>query len=72
MFDTDHLAACVLTKLALAVCKSMVLPLSFDDADFNRLFEDVTENGLLTDVMLPMNDAGYLRAKIKAALSSAK
>uniref|UniRef100_A0A7S0T0Z3 AAA domain-containing protein n=1 Tax=Mantoniella antarctica TaxID=81844 RepID=A0A7S0T0Z3_9CHLO len=70
MFDTDHLAACVLTKLALAVCKSMVLPLSFDDADFNRLFEDVTDNALLTDVMLPMNDAGYLRAKISRVVFS--
>mmetsp|Transcript_176 Transcript_176/g.466 ORF Transcript_176/g.466 Transcript_176/m.466 type:complete len:418 (-) Transcript_176:767-2020(-) len=64
MFDTDHLAACVLTKMALAVCKAVVVPLSFDDGDFNRLFQDVTGNALFTDVMLPMNDAGYLRAKV--------
>lgn len=65
MIDTDHLAACVLTKLALAVCKSVVVPLSFDDGDFNRLFQDVTGNALFTNVMIPMNDAGLLRAKVK-------
>jgi cellulose biosynthesis protein BcsQ len=40
--DTDHLAACVLTKLALASCEKVIVPLSFDDGDFNRLFQDVT------------------------------
>ena len=64
MIDTDHLAACVLTKLALAVCKSVAVPLSFDDGDFNRLFTDVTGNSLFTDVMIPMNDKGYLRARV--------
>ena len=52
--DTDHLAACVLTKMALAVCQKAVVPLSFDDGDFNRLFQDVTGNALFTDVMLPI------------------
>jgi hypothetical protein len=64
-FDTDHLAACVLTKLALATCESMVVPLSFDDGDFNRLFQDVTGNALFTDVALPMHLAGRLRAKVR-------
>ena len=64
IIDTDHLAACVLTKLALAVCKSVVVPLSFDDGDFNRLFQDVTGNALFTDVMIPMMQAGKLRARV--------
>ena len=64
MIDTDHLAACVLTKLALAVCKSVVVPVSFDDGDFNRLYQDVTGNALFTDVMIPMMEAGKLRARV--------
>ena len=64
--DTDHLAACVLTKLALATCESCVVPLSFDDGDFNRLFQDVTGNALFADVMVPMRSAGALRARVKA------
>ena len=64
--DTDHLAACVLTKLALATCESCVVPLSFDDGDFNRLFQDVTGNALFADVMVPMLRAGALRARVKA------
>ena len=40
----------VQAKLALATCESMVVPLSFDDGDFNRLFQDVTGNALFTDV----------------------
>jgi len=65
-FDTDHLAACVLTKLALASAQSVILPLSFDDGDFNRLFQDVTGNALLSDVMLGMDTKGQLRARIQA------
>ena len=65
--DTDHLAACVLTKLALAACHSVVVPLSFDDGDFNRLFQDVTGNTLMTDVMPPMDAKGLLRARATGA-----
>jgi len=65
-FDTDHLAACVLTKLALAAAESVILPLSFDDGDFNRLFQDVTENALLSDVMIDMDTKNQLRARIQA------
>ena len=46
--DTDHLAACVLTKLAFAAMDSIVIPLSYNDMDFNRLFADITGNGLFT------------------------
>jgi hypothetical protein len=53
-----------LYRYTLAVCKSVVVPLSFDDGDFNRLFQDVTGNSLFADVMIPMNDAGHLRAKV--------
>ena len=67
--DTDHLAACVLTKLALATCHSVVVPLSFDDGDFNRLFQDVTGNALMTDVMLPMDAKGQLRARREDGLT---
>jgi hypothetical protein len=51
--DTDHLAACVLTKLALACCAKTVVPLSFDDGDFNRLFQDVTGNALFVRIAFP-------------------
>lgn len=68
--DTDHLAACVLTKLALASCESVVVPLSFDDGDFNRLFQDVTGNALFTDVMIPMKAKGQLRARVKRMVFS--
>ena len=64
--DTDHLAACVLTKLALASCEKVIVPLSFDDGDFNRLFQDVTGNALFTDVMVPMRAAGVLAARVRA------
>ena len=64
MVDTDHLAACVLTKMALATCDSVVVPLSFDDGDFNRLFQDVTGNSLFTDVMIPMRAKSQLRARV--------
>lgn len=64
--DTDHLAACVLTKLALASCEKVIVPLSFDDGDFNRLFQDVTGNALFTDVMVPMRAAGVLAARVCA------
>jgi cellulose biosynthesis protein BcsQ len=62
--DTDHLSACVLTKLALASVKSVVIPLSFDDVDFNRLFQDVTGNALLQDVMVDMDLKDQLKARV--------
>ena len=64
LVDTDHLAACVLTKMALATVDSVVVPLSFDDGDFNRLFQDVTGNALFTDVMIPMKAKNMLRARV--------
>ena len=64
--DTDHLAACVLTKLALATCEKVIVPLSFDDGDFNRLFQDVTGNALFADVMVPMLESNACRARISA------
>lgn len=63
--DTDHLAACVLTKLAFASMNSIVIPLSYNDMDFNRLFADITGNGLFTDVLKNMNENGQLRARVK-------
>lgn len=63
--DTDHLAACVLTKLAFASMDSIVIPLSYNDMDFNRLFADITGNGLFTDVLKNMNESGHLRARVK-------
>jgi cellulose biosynthesis protein BcsQ len=63
--DTDHLAACVLTKLAFASMDSIVIPLSYNDMDFNRLFADITGNGLFTDVLKSMNESGHLRARVK-------
>jgi len=63
--DTDHLAACVLTKLAFASMDSIVIPLSYNDMDFNRLFADITGNGLFTDVLKNMNENGHLRARVK-------
>jgi len=63
--DTDHLSACVLTKLALASVKSVVVPLSFDDVDFNRLFQDVTKNALFQDVMIDMDIKNQLKARVK-------
>ncbi len=63
--DTDHLAACVLTKLAFAAMDSIVIPLSYNDMDFNRLFADITGNGLFTDVLRTMDEQGQLRARVK-------
>ena len=63
--DTDHLSACVLTKLALASVKYVVVPLSFDDVDFNRLFQDVTQNALFQDVMIDMDIKDQLKARVK-------
>jgi hypothetical protein len=45
-FDTDHLAASPLTKLALGATKGTVVPLSLDQGDFARMFEDPTGNAL--------------------------
>jgi cellulose biosynthesis protein BcsQ len=62
--DTDHLASCVLTKMALAMCDSVVVPLSLNDQDFNRLYKDLTLNALFTDVMAPMLQKSQLRARV--------
>ena len=64
MIDTDHLAACVLTKLAFAAADSIVIPLSYNDMDFNRLFSDGTGNSLF-GVLLAMDSAGTLKARIR-------
>ena len=45
-FDTDHLAASPLTKLALGATMGTVVPLSLDQGDFARMFEDTTGNSL--------------------------
>jgi cellulose biosynthesis protein BcsQ len=80
--DTDHLASSVFTRLALATCDSVVVPCSTDTADFQRLYEtaDAAQfNGvesLFTDVMMAMDRAGQLRARVKcmffAAVASVK
>ena len=64
MIDTDHLAACVLTKLAFSAADSIVIPLSYNDMDFNRLFSDGTGNSLFS-VLLAMDSAGMLKARIR-------
>jgi hypothetical protein len=66
--DTDHLAACVLTKMALAACDKAIVPLSFDDGDFNRLFQDVTGNALFSDVMIPMIENDTCAARVFAVV----
>ena len=63
--DTDHLSSCVLTKLAFAAMDSIVVPLSYNDMDFNRLFADNTNNALFRDVLIKMNEKGQLRAQVK-------
>lgn len=63
--DTDHLSACVLTKLAFAAMDAIVIPLSYNDMDFNRLFADITKNALITDVLREMHERGQLRALVK-------
>ena len=63
--DTDHLAACVLSKLAFAAMDSIVIPLSYNDMDFNRLFMDITENALFTDVLIKMDQIEQLQARVK-------
>jgi len=63
--DTDHLAACVLSKLAFAAMDSIVIPLSYNDMDFNRLFSDITENALFTDVLIGMDQIEQLQARVK-------
>jgi len=63
--DTDHLAACPLTKLILGAVEDVVIPLSLDKSDFQRLYNDVTGNALFTDVMIPMAKDGSLRAKVR-------
>ena len=45
--------------------KSVVVPLSFDDVDFNRLFQDVTKNALFQDVMIDMDIKNQLKARVK-------
>merc|ERR1712057_29934 len=45
--------------------KSVVVPLSFDDVDFNRLFQDVTQNALFQDVMIDMDIKDQLKARVK-------
>jgi cellulose biosynthesis protein BcsQ len=62
--DTDHLASCVLTKLALTMCDSVVVPLSLNNDDNLRLYVDSTDNALFTDVMIPMMEKQQLRAKV--------
>ena len=63
--DTDHLSSCILTKLAFSAMDSIVVPLSYNDMDFNRLFSDNTNNALFTDVLINMHEKGQLRAQVK-------
>lgn len=63
MIDTDHLAACILSKLAFSAVDSIVIPLSYNDMDFNRLFSDGTGNGLFF-VLSEMSKRGLLKARI--------
>lgn len=68
--DTDHLAASPLTKIALGATKDVVIPLSLDEGDFQRMFEDATSNALFADVMIPMAKEGSLRAKVQSLVFS--
>ena len=68
--DTDHLAASPLTKLALGAVDDVVIPLSLDEGDFQRMFEDATSNALFSDVMIPMAADGSLRAKVRSLVFS--
>jgi hypothetical protein len=40
--DTDHLSSCVLTKMALIMYDIVVVPLSLNNADNERLYKDIT------------------------------
>lgn len=75
-FDTDHLAGSPLTKLALGSATSTVIPMSLDEGDFARLFDDVTSNALVRDVLIPMKKSGQLSAHVRKfifnRMSSAK
>ena len=64
LFDTDHLAASPLTKIALGAADSTIVPLSLDEGDFSRLFHDPTRNALFADVMMPMARSGSLTAPV--------
>eukprot|EP00658_Telonema_sp_P-2_P071573 TRINITY_DN60815_c0_g1_i2.p1 TRINITY_DN60815_c0_g1~~TRINITY_DN60815_c0_g1_i2.p1 ORF type:complete len:389 (-),score=83.68 TRINITY_DN60815_c0_g1_i2:243-1409(-) len=64
LMDTDHLTASPLSKLALGCADQTVVPLSLDEGDFRRMYEDPTGNALLTDVMEPMAQRGVLTAPI--------
>ena len=55
----------VLSKLAFAAMDSIVIPLSYNDMDFNRLFMDITENALFTDVLIKMDQIEQLQALVK-------
>lgn len=68
--DTDHLAASPLTKIALGATKDVVISLSLDEGDFQRMFEDATSNALFADVMIPMAKEGSLRAKVQTLVFS--
>jgi len=65
IFDTDHLAASPLTKLALGTAKGSVIPASINEADLQRLFEDDAEQALFTNVMVPMQNAGQLGGPLR-------
>lgn len=60
LMDTDHLAGSPLTKLALASVDETVVPISLDEADFRRMYEDPTGNALFGDVMVPLSQQGLL------------
>jgi cellulose biosynthesis protein BcsQ len=62
--DTDHLAASPLTKVALGAADQTLIPLSLDEGDFSRMFEDATGNALFTDVMSPMAADRLLSAPV--------
>jgi len=62
-FDTDHLAAAPVSKMAFACANKIVLPMSLDDNDFSRMFIDPTGNSIW-GVMQELQDKGLLRAKV--------
>ena len=62
-FDTDHLAAAPVSKMAFACADKIVLPMSLDDNDFSRMFIDPTGNSIW-GVLQELQDEGLLRAKV--------
>jgi hypothetical protein len=62
--DTDHLAASPLTKLAFGALERIVVPLSLDQGDFSRMFNDPTGNALFKDVLMPMSQNKMLSARV--------